>query len=160
MTSQNFPGAEEIHQKRCDADPIYHLHHFPERDEFDATFLEKSITLIQKKYGAIDEDDLIHHVFGLLRRYDDHEARFVAITCMIAWEQEISDTVKDSLDPAEAIHGSMTTQHYRKYRAWLRSIVGQLIQRPFNKNNVIQDLSLFREACINEHWLGSNLPRN
>lgn len=156
--SENFPGSEEVHNKRCDADPLYHLFHFPERNEFDAKFLSQCMALLKKKYGL--QDDLIDHVFGLLQRIDDHDARAVAILCMLAWEQEIADVVRESLDPQHALHGSMTTQHFRKYRAWLAQIVPQLIQRPFNENNVIQDLTGFKAACIQQHWLGTDLPRN
>lgn len=106
------------------------------------------------------EDDLIQHVFGLLKRIDDPKARVVAILCMIGWEQEISDVVKDSLIPADALHGSLTTQHYRKFRAWLMQIVPQFIQRPFNENNVMEELDMFHQACVQQHWLGPDLPRN
>ncbi len=159
--SENFPGSDEVHKKRCAADPLYHLFYFPERDEFSATFLDKCITLLHKKYGsAVTKDDLIQHVFGLLRKIDDHDARVVAILCILAWEQEVADVVRESLVPREALHGSMSTPHFRKFRAWLAGVVPQLIQRPFNENNVIQEMTMFKDACIQQHWLGTNLPRN
>lgn len=159
--SENFPGSEEVHTARCEADPLYHLLYFPERDEFSAIFLDKCIALLHKKYGpTVTQDDLIQHVFELLHKIDDHDARIVAILCILAWEQEVANVVLESLQPQQSLHGSMTTLHYRKFRAWLSQVVPQLIQRPFNENNVIQEISLFKDACIQQHWLGTDLPRN
>lgn len=158
-SEKKFEGEEQIHNNRCEGDSIYRLCFFPGDDDqgepFDLKLLNRCIAFVYKKYGkALRDDSIITQVVQHMHTYEDHDARFVAISCIMAWEPEIAEVLERALVPEKAPFGNRCREQHRKYVSMLHAYTGHLIQMPFNPTNAKQIVMDFKLACVQEYWTG------
>lgn len=138
-------------EKRCEKDPMYRLLFSPKGHDIE--FVELVANVVRKRYGTTP---LMERIFGLLMTIEDHDARFMAIMFHIFWIPNIRSAVEQLYMPDSLFDVS----HFRTFvDRYLGEFVPKTLKFHFNKTNIIETLTKFKQSCRIAYMMG-HLPPN
>jgi len=139
---------EEIHEKRCEHDPIYSLLFFPKRGEL-IKFVDVGIQVICKKYKFVEE----HRVFRLVRSINDDTVRIFTVLVLICWETGFRTAIEESYDH-QGLFGANDVNHFRSFVGKIDRFVDQTIKFSYDHTNIMEIIENFVAAARAEYMMG------
>lgn len=167
------PLVQEVHQKRCEADPIYQLLLFPaeeipvydphtERLLYHTTFIDRLIDgvhqMLLRRYGeAMQKERLVVDMFEVLKKPScDTQIKVFTMMFLIKWEPMVCELIRDLYD-TEAEESLFEQDAITQYNSLLRLLdrwVEQTINYPFSQYSIGQLVDNFLHACTKEYVMG------
>ena len=131
-----------IHEKRCNGDPIYTLLFFPTREDFLDKLVLCAVQVLEKRYGQrLMRIPVIKRVLQLLQNIDFHEGQFVALVCIIHKETSLTHAVANMYTNApETLFGEESRAHYYRFMATMGEYVDKTLKFPYNKTNSMETI--------------------
>ncbi len=144
----------DIHDNRCEHDPMYTMLFFPDRERLLFTFTEVAISVIQKRYGKqIMEDKTISRIFGLLLSINDNEPRLLFILFAIYWERNIAKAIEEAFD-GKGLFEEQDRHHFQLFISKMGEFVEKTIKFKYDKHNAIEIIDNYNSASRIEYVMG------
>jgi len=143
-------STRDVHQERCDHDPLYCIIFFPERRQnLLLEFVKLGIAIIHKRYSIKEE----HRVFGLLKTINDPDIRLFAVLFWIYKERSFMRAIEAEYDQ-KGMFGTDDINHFHSFVGLVGRFIDQTMQFPYDANNIMEMLDKFVAAVRLEYVTG------
>lgn len=163
-----------VHEARCENDPMYHLLFFPDKrlqmsDNSNPCYvdhlLKSAIDILRKRYGqTFEQSRWIAHVLPMLldTTITDVVPKIFAICFMLKKEPTLASAIADLYDDADEQGTDMFAKggsnHFYAFLRYMRFCIEQHLNNANNKYTVAQELRGFVQHMRVQYMIGP--PQN
>ena len=159
-----------VHQSRCNADPMYRLLFFGnmELEMSDGTtpryvdyLLDSAIKMLTKRYGsAFKQSRWLSHVIPMLFRHADLVPKIFALLFILQKNPSLSETIFDLYDTESEfdMFSKGGNNQFYAFIKYIRNIITHHLNHAPNKYTIKRELSGFVEHAQHEYVMGPHPP--
>ena len=155
----------DVHERRCEADPIYQLLLFPDNplemeNHETVKFVDRLISgikpMLEKKYGdAFKNDSIIQTMFQQLEApYCNSDIKVFFLLFIIKWESEVCQVVRELYTDENPLFGSKALDQYNHILRLLDRWIKETQNFPYSQFNIVQLVKNFLDVTTLEYIMG------